>query len=447
MRETTGPFLRVLGLVTACGLLATVPMSLGTVSTAGLKNYVAASSEYVALGDSYASGEGLQSNATTYISPSNNDGCHRSVTAYPVLVAASLNVDLGQFEAYGSGGFVACSGATSKDLLKGENGEPAQLSALSSATRWVTVTAGGDDLHFANVLLACLGLRASVKVLRTTRSYTQSGIVHESKSCDEYLASANSQFDVTHGTSKEVAALEHVYEQIFVHAPNTELAVLNYPQLFTESPPEFCPVARGISLSSIFKERSAQLNVGYSASQISEFNRVENELNSAITSAVSDVSALGDDIRLVDVNSLTKSAAIPCNLATNGRSDINALRFSVGSPLTTIVENCHFDLAHLLSLRPFVSCPSYEGNVFLQSIAANESFHPKQDAHETMARAVEALFDQVSPTTTTLNPNLSITGVSVTAVSNPSDAPVDIMETISGSGFQSGPNCELAGVD
>src|ERR1035441_6208963 len=100
MRETTSPYLRVLKLVTACGLLATIPMSLGTVSAAGLNNYVAGSSEYVALGDSYASGEGLQSNATTYISPSNNDGCHRSVTAYPVLVAASLNIDLGQFETY-----------------------------------------------------------------------------------------------------------------------------------------------------------------------------------------------------------------------------------------------------------------------------------------------------------------------------------------------------------
>ena len=405
MRETTSPFLRVLKRVTACGLLATVPMSLGTVSVAGLNNHVAASSEYVALGDSYASGEGLQPNAATYISPSNNDGCHRSATAYPVLVAASLNIDLGQFETYGPGGFVACSGATSRDLLKGENGEPAQIAALSSATRWVTVTAGGDDLHFSNVLLACLDLRASVKVHRTTRSYTQSGIVHESQTCGEYVASANTLFNVTNGTSKEVAALEHVYEQIFVHAPNAELAVLNYPQLFTESPPAFCPVARGISLSPLLKVRSAQLNVGYSASQISAFNRVENELNAAIASAVSDVSALGDNIRLVDVNSLTKSSAIPCNLTTNGRSDMNALRVSVGSPLRTVVENCHFNLAHLLSHRPFVSCPSFEEYVFLANMAAKESFHPRQVAHETMARAADDLFNQISTTTTTANPN------------------------------------------
>ncbi len=400
MRETTTSFLRVFRLVVACGLFATVPMSLGVVSAARLKGNASASPAYVAMGDSYASGEGLPSNATTYISPSNNDGCHRSVMAYPALVAASLNVGLGQFETYGSGGFVACSGANSRDLLKGQNGEPAQLSALSSATRWVTVTAGGDDLHFSNVLLACLDLRASVTVRRTTRSYTQSGVVRESKTCDQYLASANALFANTNGTSTEVAALEHVYEQIFVHAPTAELAVLNYPQLFTESPPTLCPVARGISLSSVFKVKSAQLNVGYSASQISQFNRVENELNAAIASAVNAVSALGHDIRLVDVNSLTMAAAIPCNLATNGRSDINALQFSVGSPLTTIVENCHFDLAHLLALRPFVSCPSYEGIVFLQHVVANESFHPKQVAHETMARAVEALFNQVSTTTT-----------------------------------------------
>ena len=405
MRETTNTLLKAFRLVVACGLLTTVSVGIGTATAARLRANASGTSQYVAIGDSYASGEGLQPNTTTYISPSNNDGCHRSVTAYPVLVAANLNVDLGQFETYGSGGFVACSGATSKDLLKGENGEPAQLGTLSSATRWVTVTAGGDDLHFSNVLLACLGLRASVKVFRTTRSYTQSGVVHESKTCNQYVAGANSLFNVTNGTSIEVATLEHVYEQIFVHAPNAEVAVLNYPQLFVESTRAFCPVARGISLAPLFKVKSAQLNIGYSASQIAAFNLVENELNAAIAGAVSAVSALGHDIRLVDVNSLTKAAAIPCNTATNGRSDMNALQFTVGAPLTTVVQNCHFDLAHLLALRPFVSCPSYEGAVFLSNVAANESFHPKQAAHQTMARAVESLFSQVPTTTTTQNLN------------------------------------------
>jgi hypothetical protein len=408
VQQTPRSILRSLT-IAVCGVLfATIPMSLGTVSAARLPKSSSASSEYVALGDSYSSGEGLQPSATTYISPSNDDGCHRSVTAYPILVAANLNVNLGQFEAYDSGGFVACSGATSKDLSTGEDGEPSQLNALSPETHWITITDGGDDLHFSNVLIACLDVRASVGVRGVTRSYTQSGIVRESRSCGDYLASANSLFEATQGTSKEQVELEHVYQRIFVQAPNAELAVLNYPQLFTQSPPEFCPVARGASLSSIFKLPSAQLDIGYSKSQVSEFNRLENELNTAIANAVSDISALGYDIRLVDLNSLTKTSAIPCDVATNGQSDINTLRFSVGSSLTTLVDNCHFDLAHLLSIRPFVSCPSNEAVAFLQHIVATETFHPKQVAHDTMARAVEALFDQIPTTTTTLSPNPSI---------------------------------------
>jgi GDSL-like Lipase/Acylhydrolase family len=407
MQHTPRSVWRFLSIAGGSVLFATVPMSLGTVPAVRLPHDNSASSVYVALGDSYSSGEGLQPSAPTYISPSNDDGCHRSVKAYPALVAASLNVNLGQFETYGSGGFVACSGATSNDLLKGEDGEPPQLNALSSETKWVTVTDGGDDLHFSNVLIACLDVRASVGVRGVTTSYTQSGVVHESRTCGDYLASANALFKATQGTSKEEAELEHIYEQIFVRAPNAELAVLNYPQLFTQSPPEFCPVAGSASLSSLFKVRSAQLNIGYSQSQVSEFNNLEIELNTAITNAVSDISALGHNIRLVDVNSLTKASAIPCDVATNAQSDINTLRFSVGSSLTTLVENCHFDLAHLVSLRSFVSCSTSEADAFLQHIVATETFHPKQMAQNTMTRAVEALFDQVPTTTTTLNPNLS----------------------------------------
>jgi hypothetical protein len=406
MQQTPRSVLRFLKITIGGVLFATVPMNMGSISTTVLPHASPASS-YVALGDSYSSGEGLQPSAATYIAPSNQDGCHRSGQSYPVLVATSLTVNLAQFETYGSGGFVACSGATSNDILKGEDGEPSQLSALSSETRWVTVTDGGDDLHFSNVLIACLDVRASVKVGGKTLSYTQSGIAHESKTCSNYLASANALFEGTQGTSQEVAELEHVYEQIFVHAPNAELAVVNYPQLFTQSPPGFCPVAGDASLSSILKVRFAQLNVGYLKSQVSDFNNVEGELNTAIASAVSDVSALGHNIHLVDVNSLTRSSVIPCDVAEDGQSDINTLRFSVGSSLSTLVKNCHLDLAQLLSSRSFASCPSFGANAFLQHIVASETFHPKQVAQNTMARAVESLFSQVSTTTTTVNPSLS----------------------------------------
>ena len=230
MLQTNCSVMRCFKSVVAGTLFAATLASFATASASALPRSSPAASTYVALGDSYSSGEGLAASTTSYIPPSNDDGCHRSVTAFPVVVAADLNLDLSQFETYGSGGFVACSGATSKDLLNGEDDEPSQLSALSPETRWVTVTDGGDDLHFSDVLIACLDVRASAVVAGATRAYTQSGVVRESSTCADYLASADSLLDATDGTSKEEAELEHVYEQIFVHAPNAELAVLNYPQ-------------------------------------------------------------------------------------------------------------------------------------------------------------------------------------------------------------------------
>ena len=94
----------------------------------------AASPAYVALGDSYSSGVGTRS----YI----NDGtsCQRSIYAYPSLLAAQKGYALN---------FRACSGATVADVTN------TQLSALSSATRYVTISVGGNDAGFADVLTEC----------------------------------------------------------------------------------------------------------------------------------------------------------------------------------------------------------------------------------------------------------------------------------------------------
>jgi lysophospholipase L1-like esterase len=94
----------------------------------------AATPPYVALGDSYSSGTGTRS----YI----NDGtsCQRSVYAYPSLLASQKGYALN---------FRACSGAKISDVTT------TQLSALSSATRYVTISVGGNDAGFADVLTEC----------------------------------------------------------------------------------------------------------------------------------------------------------------------------------------------------------------------------------------------------------------------------------------------------
>lgn len=100
--------------------------------------------EYVALGDSYASGEGLP----PFIGQSDANQCHRSSNAYAMLAEkSSAHLRLKAF--------VACSGATTWDVLHGRNGEAGQLDVLSPETDVVTITVGGDDVEFGKAARIC----------------------------------------------------------------------------------------------------------------------------------------------------------------------------------------------------------------------------------------------------------------------------------------------------
>jgi lysophospholipase L1-like esterase len=117
--------------VSLLALLAVVAPALVAVGTAPAQ---AAAPPYVALGDSYSSGVGTRS----YLA--DGTSCQRSSYAYPALVAAQLGYALT---------FKACSGATIPTVTT------TQLGALSSATRYVTLSVGGNDAGFADVLTEC----------------------------------------------------------------------------------------------------------------------------------------------------------------------------------------------------------------------------------------------------------------------------------------------------
>lgn len=108
---------------------------------------VKAGRHYVALGDSFSSGEGnppfLAGSAT------DTDGCHRSYDGYPELLNGDSSLNITDFA------FVACSGATRHDIQFGFQTESSQLGGLSATTDLVTLSVGGDDVGFADVLKAC----------------------------------------------------------------------------------------------------------------------------------------------------------------------------------------------------------------------------------------------------------------------------------------------------
>lgn len=120
----------VAGLVASAAVLAApLPAHAGAAS-----GEQASGSAFVALGDSYASGLGTRS----YLA--DGTSCRRSTYAHPALVAAARGLQLN---------FRACSGATTADVAA------LQLGALGSATTHVSLTVGGNDAGFADVLTEC----------------------------------------------------------------------------------------------------------------------------------------------------------------------------------------------------------------------------------------------------------------------------------------------------
>ncbi|MFI8189057.1 SGNH/GDSL hydrolase family protein [Streptomyces sp. NPDC085946] len=148
---------------------------------------LAAAGGYVALGDSYSSGVG----AGSYDSASGD--CKRSTKAFPRLWATA--------NAPSSFNFTACSGARTGDVLAN------QLAPLSSATTLVSVTIGGNDAGFADVMTTCVlqSDSACISRINTARAYIDSTLPGK---------------------------LDSVYSAIRSKAPNARVVVLGYPRFY-----------------------------------------------------------------------------------------------------------------------------------------------------------------------------------------------------------------------
>lgn len=142
---------------------------------------------YVALGDSYSSGVG----AGNYDSASGD--CKRTTRAYPALWAAA--------HAPQSFAFTACSGARTGDVLSG------QLGPLNSGTDLVSITIGGNDAGFSDVMTTC--------------------VLQSESTCVNRVNQAKAYVDST-----LPGQLDRVYDAIRGRAPSAKVVVLGYPRFY-----------------------------------------------------------------------------------------------------------------------------------------------------------------------------------------------------------------------
>ncbi|HEX6470883.1 MAG TPA: hypothetical protein VF069_17420 [Streptosporangiaceae bacterium] len=214
---------------------------------------------YVAMGDSYSVGEGLQpfDANSDFNDPPQNDSCHRASRAYSRMVKLpghTGTIEQEAAEGHADFHFLACSGAIATSITDdaidgpgqndGENtdwhgrdwhsGEIPQVDQgyLDTDTTLVTLSVGGNDVRFADVMRGCTA-----------------GV----NGCD------NAEFKLTHRGKVDPQPLfryephviqdllpdklEAVYLAVHDRAPNARIVVVGYPRLFHASNPSACKLA------------------------------------------------------------------------------------------------------------------------------------------------------------------------------------------------------------
>jgi len=184
---------------------------------------------YVALGDSYASGLGTGRE---------QGNCDRSPAAYGPQWARAHQPT--------SFTFAACSGATARGI------RTHRLSALSPATTLVSLTVGGNDVGFSDVLQTCL--------IGSTHDCLQA--IHGS----EHAMTTS----LPRGLGRLLAAIHR-------HSPAARIVLTGYPLLFDPARPGSC----------------AQL----SHREQAELNRGANLLDATLQSAAARHGAAFADVR------------------------------------------------------------------------------------------------------------------------------------------------------
>jgi lysophospholipase L1-like esterase len=171
---------------------------------------------YVALGDSYAAGPLVP------IPTGEPAGCLRSNRNYPSVVAETLGV--ADFHD------VSCSGATTEHITGPQSvplgNNPPQLDALSADTELVTVSIGGNDIGFADIVTEC----AKRSPVQPTGSACK----------DHYTAGGTDQ--LAQRIDEAAPKVADVLAAIDERSPDARVLLVGYPAILPDAGPGCFPV-------------------------------------------------------------------------------------------------------------------------------------------------------------------------------------------------------------
>jgi lysophospholipase L1-like esterase len=318
--------------------------------------------DYLALGDSYTSGQGAYSYAegtdTAY------NGCHQSTKAYPRIVGNRLYSSAGNRSA-------ACAGATTNDILpsspndyagQAKDGQayktrssqnveqilasflPGQLPQSQFMTRYqpavTTVSIGGNDIGFGKILEAC----ASPHVARHVNSQNICYDTYEDR------------LELSKTIDKQKDKLKKLVKHLQEKAPASRIYVIGYPQIAVDT-------------------GSCGLNVLLSTGELGLSIDIITHLNAVLSQAAKE-----SGVNYVDISQALKGH----RLCESSSVAVNGMTYGNDAGVT-------INIGQLSLETNFIAGESYHPNSYGQELIAeailqktNKFASPVQDAAPTV---------------------------------------------------------------
>ena len=164
----------------------------------------ARAADYVALGDSYAAGPVIPNQIAPF-------GCLKSDHNYAHLAAPTIGMALKD---------ATCSGATTEDMTEAQSTElgsvPPQFDSLSAETTRVSLTIGGNDIGFSEIIESCV----TVNPFSTPCK-------------DKYTAGGKDQ--IAERIAATAPKVDAVLDGIATRSPSARVFVVNYAAILPET--------------------------------------------------------------------------------------------------------------------------------------------------------------------------------------------------------------------
>ena len=246
--------------------------------------------EYVAMGDSFSSGEGAvpEEESVETLGPDRywfsqfgetdkeRNQCHRSTEAYPNLLRGQGGVP-DRIE------FVACSGAETWNIdpdgrsrvpdetgnlleAAGQHGEPIQAKPTYPYASHVTLSIGGNDAGFGDIIKWC----------------SASNLINPGPGG---VCQALRQGDADHAKEWLRDTLPQTYRAVLRSVPNADIYVMGYPRFFKDSWYNVAKCPFSVSSDNLFTAGISAADQTWINAQISEMNRVIRESIIAVDSS------------------------------------------------------------------------------------------------------------------------------------------------------------------